>query len=143
MKPKKALKRLRRVEELLSIVIDEFAGNEPRIREFLDSAKGSVIRAKAGINSLSDAGNAKKAQWRAKQTKRSDLTAQGRRRIPLGKKQSIVVKSSSERKTGLPVRSAGERHATKSEFPTPPMTEPAGPPAHEASPEQNQSRHAN
>ena len=143
MKAKKALKRLRRVEELLSIVIDEFASNEPRVREFLDSAKRSVIRAKGGINSLADPGNANQAQSKAKQTKRSDLPAQGRRRIPLGKKQSIAVKSSSERKRGTPVKSAGERHATKSEFPTPPTTEPAGPPAHEASPEQDQSRHAN
>ena len=80
MKAKKALKRLRRVEELLSIVIDEFAGNEPRVREFLDSAKRSVIRAKGGINSLSDSGNVKKEQSKAKQAKRSSGKGSARRK---------------------------------------------------------------
>jgi hypothetical protein len=144
MKTRKALKRLRRVEELLSVVIDEFAGNEPRVREFLDRAKRSVLRAKAGINSLSEPGDAKNSQSKAKQAQRSDLKAQGRGTLPLaGKKRSTVVKSSSERTIGTPVQSAGERHAAKSGIPTPPMTEPAGPPAHEASPELNQGRHTN
>ena len=55
MKAKKALKRLRSVEALLSIVIDQFAANERSVRAMLDSAKASVIRAKARINSLSAA----------------------------------------------------------------------------------------
>jgi hypothetical protein len=119
-------------------------GNEPRVREFLDRAKRSFIRAKAGINSLSEPGNAKKTQSKAKQAQRSDLKGQGRGTLPLaGKKRSTVVRSSSEGKMGTPVKSAGERHATKSGIPTPRMTEPAGPPAHEASPELNQGRHAN
>ena len=129
MKAKKALKRLRRVEELLSIVIDEFAGNEHSVRELLDSAKTSVIRAKAGINSQSAPGTAKKPQMKAEQTKRSHLTAEGRKRISLAvKKRWAEAKRTSERKTGTPVKSAGDRDTTKSGSPTPPRTKPADKP---------------
>ena len=50
MKAKKALKRLTRVETLLTDVIDQYAGSEGNIRELLDSAKASVIRAKKTVN---------------------------------------------------------------------------------------------
>jgi hypothetical protein len=145
MKAKKALKRLRRVEELLSIVIDEFAGNEHSVRELLDSAKTSVIRAKAGINSQSAPGTAKKPQMKAEQTKRSHLTAEGRKRISLAvKKRWAEAKRTSEQKTGTSVKSAGDRETTKSGSPTPPRTKPADKPlAPEALSEPNQERHAN
>jgi hypothetical protein len=131
MKVKKALKRLRRVEELLSVVIDEFVGNEPRVREFLDSAKKSVIRAKAGINSQSNPGVAKKQQRKAKENKRSDRTAVARK---------VVAKNSSERK----IKSREETRATKRGFSTPPTTEPPERPlTHEASPDPNQGRQPN
>jgi hypothetical protein len=83
MKAKKALKRLRSVEALLSIVIDQFAANERSVRAMLDSAKASVIRAKARINSLSAARTVKKPPMMAKQAKRRHLTSEGRRRISL------------------------------------------------------------
>ena len=77
MKAKKALKRLRNVEALLSIVIDQFAANERSVRALLDSAKVCVIRAKARINSLAIAGTAKKKQMIAKKIKRTHLTPEG------------------------------------------------------------------
>ncbi len=137
MKAKKALKRLRRVEELLSIVIDQFAGNEPGVRELLDSAKASVIRAKAGINPRSAPGTAKKPQLTARQTKRSHLTPKGRKRISLAvKKRWAVAKRTSKRKTGTRVKSIGEGDTTKSGSTTPPRTNLADRPlALETSPE--------
>jgi hypothetical protein len=145
MRAKKALKRLRRVEELLSIVIDEFSGNEPSVRQALDSAKKSVIRAKAGISSQSVARNAKKPQSKAKRTKRLDLTAEERKRISLAiKGRSTVAKRTSERKMGTTVKLAGEKNTTKNAFPTPPILKPADRPlAPEAPPETNPERHAN
>lgn len=146
MKAKKALKRLRRVEELLSIVIDQFAGNEPSVRELLDSAKTSVIRAKAGISSQSVSGTAKKtARMKTKQNKRSHLTAEGRKRISLAvKKRWAKAKRTSERKTRTPVKSAGERDTAKGASPTVPRTKPADRPlVSEAPPKPNQERHAN
>jgi len=140
MKAKKALKRLRRVEELLSLVIDEFVGKEPSVRESLNAARASVIRAKAEINP-----NAKKPQSKAKRTKRSDLRAEERKGISLASKErSIVAKRTLERKIRTSVKSIGERDTVKSEFSTPPMVKPADRPlASEASQEPNQDRHAN
>jgi hypothetical protein len=145
MKAKKALKRLRRVEELLSVVIDQFAANERSVRELLSSARASVIRARGRINSQSAPGTAKKPQVKAEQTKRSHLTAEGRKRISLAaKKRWALAKRTPERKTGTPVKSAGERDATKSGHPNPPRTKPADRPlAPEALPEPNKERHAN
>jgi hypothetical protein len=143
MKAKKALKRLRSVEALLSIVIDQFAANEPSLQALLDSAKASVIRARARINSQSAAGAAKKPWMTAKRTKRSHLTAEGRKRISLAaKKRWALVKRTSTLKTGAPAKSAGERDSQKRGSLTPPRTKPAGRPlSPEASPETNQDRH--
>jgi hypothetical protein len=145
MKAKKALKRLRRVEGLLSIVIDQFAANERSVRELLGSARASVIHARGKINSQSAPGTAKKTQVKAEQTKRSHLTAEGRKRISLAaKKRWALAKRTPERKTGTPVKPAGERDTTKSGHPTPPRTTPADRPlAPEALPKPNQERHAN
>lgn len=142
MKTKKALKRLRRVEELLSIVIDQYARNEHGVRKLLDSAKRSVIRAKAGINSLSAPGIEKKPQVKAKQTKRPNLTAEGRERIsPPVMKRRAAAKRAPERKGGTPVRSAGG--TTKSDSLTPPSAKAERSLVPEGSPELNQERRAN
>jgi len=140
MKAKKALKRLRRVEELLSLVIDEFVGKEPSVRESLNSARAAVIRAKAEINP-----NAKKPQAKAKRTKRSDLKIEERKGISLASKErSIVAKRTLARKIRTSVKSIGERDTVKSEFSTPQMVKPADRPlASEGSQEPNQDRHAN
>ena len=143
MKAKKALKRLRSVEALLTIVIDQFAANEPGVQALLDSAKASVIRARARINSQSAAGAAKKPPMTAKRTKRSHLTAEGRNRISLAaKKRWALSKRTSTLQTGAPAKSAGVRGTPRSGFPTPPRTKPDGRPlAPEASPEPNRERH--
>ena len=133
MKAKKALKRLRRVEELLSLVIDEFAGNEPGVRELLDSAKRSVIRAKAGINFQATPANVKKLPSKTKQTRHSGLTAEGRKRSsPARKERSIGAKRTSERKIGTPVKPVGEGDSAKSGSLPTPMMKPVGRPLHSA-----------
>ena len=142
MKAKKALKRLRSVEALLSIVIDQFAANERSVRALLDSAKVSVIRAKARINSLSTARTAKKPQMIAKQTKRTHLTSEGRKKISIAaKKRWAVARSTSAQTAGAAAKSAGKRVTPRSGSPAPPRMKPAGGPlAHEASREPNQER---
>jgi hypothetical protein len=144
MRAKKALKRLRKVEELLSIVIDQFAGNEPGVRGLLESAKTSVIRAKAGISSQPASRTAKKPQLKAK-AKPSHLTAEGRKRISLAvKKRWAAAKGTPERKAGAPVKSGVEGDTTRSSSPTQSMAKPADRPlTPEASPEHNRGRHAN
>jgi len=46
MKAAKALKKLEKIEALMSVVIDRYAANDHRVQEALQDAKGSVIRAK-------------------------------------------------------------------------------------------------
>jgi len=140
MKAKKALKRLRRVEELLSLVIDEFVGKEPRVRESLNSARASVIRAKAEINP-----NAKKPQSKAKRIQRSDFRAEEKKGISRAPKEhSIVAKRTLERKVRSSVKSIGERDTVTSEFSTPQMVQPTDRPlASEAPQDPKQDRHAN
>jgi hypothetical protein len=139
MKAKKALKRLRRVEALLSVVIDQLPGHEHGVRELLDSARTSVIRAKAGISSLA----ANKSPMKAKQTRRPRLTAEGRKKISLAvKKRWAAARRAVERKTGTLVKPARGGHPIKSGPPDPPRTKPAaGVP--EVPLESNQDRHAN
>jgi hypothetical protein len=126
-------RRLRNVEALLSIVIDQFAANERSVRVMLDSAKASVIRAKARINSLSAARRVTKPQMMAKQSKRRHLTSEGRRRISLAaKKRWAAAKRTSARTGHAPVKSARERDTPRSGSLTPPRT---------TSQEPNQERH--
>jgi hypothetical protein len=141
MRAKKALKRLRRVEELLSIVIDEFAGNEPSVRELLDSAKTSVVRAKSGISFPSASRKPKKQQLKAKQSKRSNPPEESRKRTSLVKERS---KRTLEPQIGTAAKSAEERDTPKNGVLSSPMIKPANRPlAPETLPELNADRHAN
>jgi len=49
MKARKALKRLEKVEALMSDVIERFTASEPSIQEALQDAKTSVDRAKQAV----------------------------------------------------------------------------------------------
>ncbi len=51
MKAKKAVKRLNKVEALLSNIIDQFPASKQEFGELLDSAKAAVIRARETVNS--------------------------------------------------------------------------------------------
>ena len=89
MKAKKALKRLIRVEALLSNVIDQYAAGDHEVRELLDSAKESVVRAKKTVNLNLNAstGTAKKLPVKAQEPNRRGLTAEGRKRLSLAAKK--------------------------------------------------------
>ena len=49
MKSKRALKRLGKVETLLSKVLDQYGAIEKRVRELLDSARAEVVQAKKAM----------------------------------------------------------------------------------------------
>lgn len=87
MKAKKALKRLNRVETLLSRVIDQYAGSGRDLRELLDVAKASVVRAKKTVEVKAVA---KKPPVKA-QTSKSRLTAEGRKKLSLAAKKRWAV----------------------------------------------------
>jgi hypothetical protein len=52
MKVKKALKRLHRVETILTTVIEQYVGRKHNLRDLLDTAKGNVLRATETLSRL-------------------------------------------------------------------------------------------
>jgi hypothetical protein len=78
MKSKKAVKRLTRVEALLSNVIDRYAGNPHRVKELLDSAKKSVVRAKETVNQQASSKATKRSPAKAAKSPRRRLAADDR-----------------------------------------------------------------
>jgi hypothetical protein len=87
MKAKKALKRLNKVEALLSDVIDQFPGSKDRLGHLLDSAKDTVVRAQKTVNSQLSSRTGKKPPMRAETAQQGRLTPEGRKRISLAAKK--------------------------------------------------------
>lgn len=142
MKAKKALKKLKRVESLLSRVIVQYAADARSVRELLDSAKAAVVRAQSSMTSQPPPKTAKKPRLKTEKSKHGHLSAEGRRRISLAvKKRWAMAKRTSRRKTGSPAQSAAESDFPKSSPTTRPLTQAAGRPlTPEASAEANQQQ---
>ena len=87
MKAKKALKRLIKVEALLSDVLEQYAASEPRVRGLLDSAKASVVSAKKTMSLRASAGTAKKPAGQAGKREQRQMTAAGRKKLSLATKK--------------------------------------------------------
>jgi len=62
MKANKALKRLAKIEELMSDVVERYSGSAPHIRALLQDAKAAVIRAREAVSlqASSETTNARK-----------------------------------------------------------------------------------
>ena len=105
MKAKKALKRLTRVETLLTNVIDQYASSVRDLRELLDNAKASVVRAKKTVEVKASPRAAKKPPVKA-QTSKSRLTAEGRKKLSLAAKKrwAIARRNGVSAVTGRPLR---------------------------------------
>jgi len=86
MKAKKALKRLNKIETILSNVIDQLPTSARGLRELLDSARASVVRAKGTVKARV-ARAAKKPPARAQESTRGRISAEGRKRISLAAKK--------------------------------------------------------
>jgi hypothetical protein len=129
MKTKKALKRLTRVEALLSEILKEYSRGEKLVRESLDAAKALVVRAlesisppknpvagkKSATRSKKSAVAAKKQIVPAKQTGRRSAAA------PIAKKRAM--KAAAARK---PKRVMAKRPPSPKPSPATPVTEPVG-----------------
>lgn len=86
MKAKKAIKRLNKVESILSNVIDQFSGSGNGLRHLLDSAKTSIVQAKKTVGRQEPTKAAKKPPAGA-----GRLSAEGRRNISLAAKKRWAV----------------------------------------------------
>ena len=90
MKSKKALKRLNKVESMLSRVIDSCPASARGLRELLDSAKASVGRAMEVVNARV-AQAARRPPARSSPESRQGLSAAGRKRISLAAKKRWAI----------------------------------------------------
>ena len=80
MKSKKAVKKLNKVEALLSSIIDEYEiGEDARLREALTSAKQSVRLAQKTVNNATGAKTARKPAAKADAAKDVKATRGGRK----------------------------------------------------------------
>src|SRR5580700_874253 len=86
MKANKALKRLNKVEVLLTNVIEQCPASARGLRDLLDSARTSVVRAKGAVN-VRVKRAAKKPPARAQESTRGHLSVEGRKRISLAAKK--------------------------------------------------------
>jgi len=87
MKAKKAIKRLSKVESIISNVIDQFKDTKDGLRELLDSAKTSIVRAKKSVGLQESSKAAKKPPARADKSQRARLSAEGRKNISIAAKK--------------------------------------------------------
>jgi hypothetical protein len=98
MKAKKAIKRLSKVESLLTEICDRYSSADRHVRELLETARTSATEAKAGIAGPA-AAPARKPPERAAAPKRR-LSAAGRKRISqAAKKRWASAKSKSSQPT--------------------------------------------
>jgi hypothetical protein len=102
MKAKKALKRLNKVEVLLSDVIDQCPASARGLRGLLDAAKTSVVRAKGVVHPRVVA---KKPPVRARESARGHLSPEGRKRISLAAKKrwAMAKRKGMNAVTGRPL----------------------------------------
>ena len=105
MKAKKAVKRLGKVETLLTGVIDQFAASVDGVRDLLDSAKASVVRAVEAVNQHSSTAAPKKPPAKAERPKRRGLSAQGRKKLSIAAKKrwAIAKRKGISAVTGRPL----------------------------------------
>ena len=105
MKAKKAVKRLGKVESLLSNVIDQYGKSADSVRELLDSAKASVVRAMEAVSLQSSTVAPKKPLVKAEAPKRRGLSAQGRKRLSIAAKKrwAIAKRKGISAVTGRPL----------------------------------------
>ncbi len=105
MKAKKALKRLNKIEALLSSVIEQFPASNNGFGELLDSAKTAVVRAKKTVNSQSPTASARKSAVKPETPQRRRLSADGRKRISLAAKKrwALAKRKGMNAVTGRPL----------------------------------------
>ena len=91
MKAKKALRRLTKVETLLSNVIDQFPLNQDGLGDLLDSAKTAVARARKTVKSHLSSAIAGKLP--ASTEGRKKVAVAARRRVAATKRKGMTVAS--------------------------------------------------
>ena len=107
MKANKALKRLAKIEALMSDVVERYSASAPHVRELLQDAKAAVTRAKEAVSLRSSSGTAKNpaVEHSAPTSKATPETSKPKRKLSAAGKAAIVA--------ALKKRWAAKRAATK------------------------------
>ena len=105
MKAKKAVKRLSKVESLITNVIDRYAAGEGDLRELLDSARASVVRAQEMVSVQVSSAAPKKPPVKAHSPSRRGLSTEGRKRLSIAAKKrwAIAKRKGVSAVTGRPL----------------------------------------
>lgn len=105
MKAKKALKRLAKVEALLSKIIDQLPRRKDGVGELLISARETVDRAKQTVNSQVSTITAMKAPKKATRSSPGRLIEEGRKSISRAAKKrwALAKRKGMNAVTGQPL----------------------------------------
>ena len=123
MKATKALKRLAKIETLISDVTERYSATAPHVREALRDAKAAVTRAKEAVSLQASSGTAKnppvryskplsKAMPEPSKPKRK-LSAAGRKAISEATKKRWALKRAEEAKAQPAKKTARKKAAVK------------------------------
>jgi hypothetical protein len=116
MKANKALKRLAKIEVLMSDVIERYSASVPHIREVLQDAKAAITRAKEAVSLQASSGTTKNPPLKHSKPP-SKVAAKKRwalKRAEAAKAQLTTAKTKSARKKAVVKKAAPARAAKKS-----------------------------
>jgi hypothetical protein len=120
MKTNKALKRLTKIEALMSAVTERYSASAPHIREALDDAKAAVTRAKQAVSLQASSETAKQSKPSSKATPETSkrkrwVSEEGVKRIiAANKKRWKRVRAEAAKAQPAAKKSAPARKAKKS-----------------------------
>jgi len=133
MKAKKVLKRIAKIEELISKVTERSSASSPIIRELLRHAKAAVIRAKKAVSLEASSGTLKNPAKRPSKTTpepfkpKRKLSAAGRKAISEATKKRWAAKRAAAAKAAPSVakKTAVKKSAAKKAIPVKAAKAPA------------------
>ena len=108
MKANKALKRLAKIEALISDVMERYSSRASHIREALRDAKAAIARVTQAINSQVPSETAKRAPVKRKKA--------------AGKKAAVKTPTAKTGKKPPPIKKAAKKAAAKKTVPAPVQT---------------------
>ena len=115
MKANKALKRLAKIEALISDVTERYSASAPQIREVLQDAKAAVSRAKEAVN-LQAASGKKAAAAKADRAAKKAAPTEKKTAI---EKAALKAPTAKMAKKSTPIKKAAKNRAAKKTAPAP------------------------
>src|SRR5260370_21879594 len=114
MKANKALKRLAKIEALISDVTERYSASVPHVRDVLQDAKAAVARAKEAVRLRASAGKPKKSA----PDKKAARKAAAKKAVPAQTKAAVKnvtlkVPTAKTAKKSAPIKKAAKKATAK------------------------------